>query len=78
MLTLCANRFMALIELAATADQSCSRLVICLSRAIDGARLQVLIRDLGWVGFQLTTLDEWMPKEKGLLSQEWIFFEMEV
>jgi len=47
----------ALIELASECF-SCDRLVICLDRKADG--LHSLIRDLGWVGFELITLSHWM------------------
>lgn len=51
---------MALIELA-TECFACDRLVICLER--DGEGLHGLVRDLGWVGFELVTLAHWMQTE---------------
>jgi len=51
---------MALIELA-TECFACDRLVICLERTGEG--LPGLIRDLGWVGFELVTLAHWMQTE---------------
>jgi oligosaccharide translocation protein RFT1 len=48
----------ALIELA-TECFNCDRLVICLDRKTDG--LRNLIRDFGWVGFELITLAHWLP-----------------
>ncbi|KAI9762535.1 MAG: hypothetical protein M4579_000338 [Chaenotheca gracillima] len=68
---------MALIELATTAEISCPRVVICLDRSLGATQLRSLMRDLGWVGFQLTGLDEWV-KEPDILSQEWVFLGMEV
>ncbi|PWW71532.1 hypothetical protein C7212DRAFT_349022, partial [Tuber magnatum] len=47
----------ALIELAGECF-SCDRLVICLERKTD--RIHSLIRDLGWVGFELITLSHWL------------------
>lgn len=47
----------ALIELASECF-SCDRLVICLDRKTD--RIHSLIRDLGWVGFELITLSHWL------------------
>ncbi|KAI5776637.1 ornithine decarboxylase antizyme-domain-containing protein [Geopyxis carbonaria] len=51
---------MALIELASECF-SCDRLVICLERNAEG--LQGLVRDLGWVGFELITLSHWVQSE---------------
>ena len=67
-------RLMALIELA-TECFSCDRLVICLERDGEGLRRDTpphhqphtllihhtdgLVRDLGWVGFELVTLVRW-------------------
>ncbi|TGZ77863.1 hypothetical protein EX30DRAFT_374346, partial [Ascodesmis nigricans] len=53
---------MALIELASECFE-CDRLVICLERAGEG--LQGLVRDLGWVGFELITLSHWMYAGEG-------------
>ncbi|KAF8254014.1 hypothetical protein K440DRAFT_152143 [Wilcoxina mikolae CBS 423.85] len=57
---------MALIELA-TECFACDRLVICLERNAEG--LHGLVRDLGWVGFELVTLAHWVytdiPKSAG-------------
>lgn len=47
---------MALIELAAEGFGA-RRLVLCLQRNATG--LQALVRDLGWVGFELITLCHW-------------------
>lgn len=48
---------MALIELASECF-NCDRLILCLER--NGEGLQALIRDLGWVGFELVTLTPWV------------------
>ncbi|KAI5851594.1 ornithine decarboxylase antizyme-domain-containing protein [Morchella snyderi] len=48
----------ALIELA-TECFNCDRLVIALDRKTDG--IHGLIRDFGWVGFELITLSHWLP-----------------
>jgi len=48
-----------LIELASECF-GCERLVICLARNAEG--LQGLVRDLGWVGFELVTLAHWIPQ----------------
>jgi oligosaccharide translocation protein RFT1 len=74
---------MALIELA-TECFACDRLVICLERNAEGLRKfhrtlpyqlvltpyeDGLVRDLGWVGFELITLAHWaqtdIPQRSG-------------
>ncbi|KAL7270295.1 Oligosaccharide translocation protein rft1 [Rhizina undulata] len=55
----------ALIELA-TECFNCDTLVICLDRKTEG--LHSLIRDLGWVGFELVTLSRWLPSNQAAPS----------
>lgn len=68
---------MALIELASLAGFDCTRIVACLSRSANGRDLHGLMRDLGWVGFELVTLAAW-TKQPEITSDEWLFLEMEV
>lgn len=77
----------ALIELA-TDCYNCDRLVICLDRQTHA--LHQLIRDLGWVGFELITLSHWIDDGRnprtgkegtsGLAetSDFWLFVGMEL
>ncbi|KAI9782664.1 MAG: hypothetical protein M1816_001735 [Peltula sp. TS41687] len=73
---------MSIIELATSSHFDCSALVVCLDRSIGQKSLRTLIRDLGWVGFDLVTLDAWsMGGSKGpdgSLSSEWVFVAMEL
>ncbi|KAI5271355.1 hypothetical protein E4T47_05328 [Aureobasidium subglaciale] len=68
---------MCLLELAGNDDLGCSNLVVCLDRSADQEDLKDLTRDLGWVGFELTTLDRW-SKGVACTSDKWIFLDMEV
>ena len=67
---------MALIELAGQPALACSELVICLARSINPADMKALIRDLGWVGFELITLEPWNDGEDDT-STEWLMLSME-
>ena len=60
---------MAMLELAASTYLECSRLVVCLGRANDAAANQTLLRNLGWVGFELTTMEPWTGVRE--TSDEW-------
>ncbi|KAI4718257.1 hypothetical protein E4T48_05575 [Aureobasidium sp. EXF-10727] len=71
------NGLMCLLELAGNDDFGCSNLVVCLDRSADQEDLKDLTRDLGWVGFELTTLDRW-SKGVACTSDKWIFLDMEV
>ncbi|KAK6006858.1 hypothetical protein QM012_005866 [Aureobasidium pullulans] len=71
------NGLMCLLELAGSEDFGCSNLVVCLDRSADQEDLKDLTRDLGWVGFELTTLDRW-SKGVACTSDKWIFLDMEV
>ena len=68
---------MSLLELAAGQDFDCSNLVVCVDRAAETEDIKDLTRDLGWVGFELTTLDFWSNRTV-CTSDRWLFLEMEV
>ena len=75
--TLTCNSLMALLELCEVDYFSCGRLVLCIDRHTDQAARNNLTKDLGWIGFGLTTLDEFSQGEK-LTSDKWLFMDMEV
>jgi hypothetical protein len=68
---------MALIELASDSISNCTGLVTCLNRSIEPSELKRLTRDLGWVGFNLVTLDYW-AKGRETTSETWVFLGMEI
>ncbi|MCJ1399385.1 hypothetical protein MMC11_002587 [Xylographa trunciseda] len=68
---------MALIELANHPVLACSELVICLDRLISETDSKGLIRDLGWVGFELATLAPWNDGVNDT-SNEWVMLSMEI
>ena len=70
-------RLTALLELASTDGFDCSQLVICLDRTADHEATADLTKDLGWVGFELTMLDQWSGQEC-TLSDRWLFMAMDV
>jgi hypothetical protein len=67
---------MALLELA-DAPLKCEHLVICIDRDISDGDARALMKSLEWVGFSLTTLDNW-AKALDVTSQKWLFMGMEV
>ena len=67
---------MALLELATQPALVCSKLIICLDRTISTFEMTKLLRDLGWVGFELTTLAPWNGGVDET-SKEWLMLEME-
>ena len=70
---------MALIELASTpALPPCEHMVVCFDREEGETPVtKALLRDLGWVGFELTTLKGWAEGFE-LVSGKWLFVGMEV
>jgi hypothetical protein len=68
---------MALLELCDVPYFSCSRLVACLDRHADAQLTDALVKDLGWIGFQLTTLDEFTNGDE-ITSDRWLFMDMDV
>lgn len=67
---------MALLELCAVDYFDCSRLVVSIDRHTEQKSLETLSKDLGWIGFQLTTLREF-TEEGDVISNEWLFMEMD-
>lgn len=68
---------MALIELAEQPSFECSELIICIDRFIASPDVEGIVRDLGWVGFELITLAPWNNGEEDS-STEWLMLAMEV
>ncbi|KAI9368205.1 ornithine decarboxylase antizyme-domain-containing protein [Aspergillus egyptiacus] len=69
----------ALFELAAVPAFGCSQIVACVPRSQDGAETE-LIRNLGWCGFGLTTLQLWDARncQGSQISTRWLFLNAEV
>jgi len=65
---------MALIELTETL--SCSQLVVCLDRSTNPTGMKSLMRDLGWVGFELATMAAWNGGVDET-SRQWLMLAME-
>jgi len=68
---------MAVLELCEVPGFSCSRLIVCLDRNTETRAKDALIKDLGWIGFQLTTLDGFTQGDK-ITSDQWLLMDMEV
>jgi len=70
---------MALFELAGTSAFDCSQIVACLDRSVSSTELDTVVRNFGWVGFELATLGAWLPDVSGdLISDRWLFMTAEV
>ncbi|KAH7064478.1 ornithine decarboxylase antizyme-domain-containing protein [Paraphoma chrysanthemicola] len=67
---------MALLELCAVPHFSCDRLVVCIDRHAEPTARDTLVKDLGWIGFSLTTLDDFSDGAE-LTSDKWLFMDME-
>ena len=68
---------MALMELASDPTFDCTGLVACVDRSIEPGESKRLLRDLGWVGFNLITLEQWAGAQD-ITSKKWIFLGMEM
>ncbi|OQN96081.1 hypothetical protein B0A48_17881 [Cryoendolithus antarcticus] len=67
----------ALLELASSDGVDCDQLIVCVDRTADETAAKDLTKDLGWVGFELTILDDWSG-QKCTLSDRWLFLGMDV
>ena len=68
---------MALLELCEVPDFDCTRLIVCLDRHIDSRAMEALTKDLGWIGFQLATLNSFTHGDE-ITSDKWLFMDMDV
>jgi len=71
------NSLMALLELCNVAQIDASELVICMDRHLRTGESRTLMRDLGYVGFQPTTLAHWSAYGD-IVSDRWTFLSMEI
>lgn len=67
---------MSLLELASSDHFDCSHLIACVDRTADAEDVKDLNKSLGWVGFELTTLDAWSAD--GCISDRYIFLGMDL
>ncbi|RDH30009.1 ornithine decarboxylase antizyme-domain-containing protein [Aspergillus welwitschiae] len=69
----------ALFELANISAFGCPRIVACVPRSHDAVELEA-VRNLGWCGFSLTTLQPWGAARdvERSLSTKWLFLDAEV
>ncbi|KAE8384337.1 ornithine decarboxylase antizyme-domain-containing protein [Aspergillus alliaceus] len=69
----------ALFELAGLSEFACSQIIVCIPRSQDATELEV-VRNLGWCGFSLTTLQPWNTRGclDSSLSAKWLFLSAEV
>jgi hypothetical protein len=70
------DRLMALLELCEVDYFSCDRLVLCIDRQAEPTARDTVVKDLGWIGFSLTTLDDFSDGAE-LTSDKWLFMDME-
>ena len=78
MLQFLLKRLIALFELANLSAFGCAQIVACIPRSHDAVETEA-VRNLGWCGFNLTTLQPWSA-ESGIecsLSTKWLFLDAE-
>ncbi|EED23600.1 yippee family protein [Talaromyces stipitatus ATCC 10500] len=70
---------LSLFELAELEAFECSQIMACVPRSDDPVGSGI-VRNLGWCGFSLTSLDSWMPPGNGgmALSDRWLFLAAQV
>ncbi|KAE8146257.1 yippee zinc-binding/DNA-binding /Mis18, centromere assembly-domain-containing protein [Aspergillus avenaceus] len=68
----------ALFELAILSEFVCSQIVACIPRSQAAPELEV-VRNLGWCGFNLITLQPWMAENNidASISDKWLFLSAE-
>lgn len=74
------SRLIALFELASNCMFECSQIVACIPRSQEVTDSEI-VRNLGWCGFNLTTLKPWWISEQCFehcLSTKWLFLCAEV
>lgn len=70
---------MSLLELASSPQFACEKLVVGVDKTCENAHdVADVTRDLGWVGFELLTLQEWTITPELMTSERWVFLSMDV
>ncbi|EME42180.1 hypothetical protein DOTSEDRAFT_73113 [Dothistroma septosporum NZE10] len=69
---------MSLLELSTSDHFDCTQLVICVDRTACPSDVQDLNKSLGWVGFELSTLDDWSRSSTSCISDRYIFLGMDL
>ncbi len=72
------TRLIALMELASDPNFVCTGVVTCLHRSTDAGESKSPMRELGWVGFKLITLEHWAEGHGEVTSAKWVFLGIEV
>lgn len=67
---------MALIELAETVF-AVKQVVICVDRAVPEADRKAFMKNLRWIGFEMTNLDMWADS-LDVTSEKWLMLGMEI
>ncbi|KAF1963842.1 hypothetical protein CC80DRAFT_588158 [Byssothecium circinans] len=67
---------MALLELCEVDYFSCSRLIVSIDRQTETSVMDALVKDLGWIGFNFSTLSDFTD-QKDIVSDRWVFMAME-
>ena len=70
------DRLVAILELASSKYMQCAQVVACVDRKMPSRDLESLTHDLGWVGFEMTTLASWTDGAH-LTSEEWLLLTCE-
>jgi hypothetical protein len=70
------HRLMALLEICNIQEVECSKLVICVDRHLETEDSNGLLRDLGWVGFEAITFEEWTNNPR-VVSDQWMLLSMD-
>ena len=71
------DSLIALLELGGIEDLGCAKVVVCLDRGIEEPSRKGLMRDLGWVGFELQRLIQISGADE-MISDKWIFMMVDV
>ena len=71
------DSLIALLELGGIEELCCARVVVCLDRSIEESSQKSLMRDLGWVGFDLQRLIS-LSGANDVVSDKWIFMAVDV
>ena len=58
-------------------ELGCARVVVCIDRSIEQPSRKGLMRDLGWVGFELQRLIS-VSGADDIVSDKWIFMAVDV
>ena len=69
------RRLVSLLELAEAEPAECTSLVLCIDRQMEALDKETLLKNLAWIGFEITTMAPWTGLSE--VSDCWLLLKID-